>query len=374
MTVTAPSSVALSGGSIAASDSCNFSVTVTGATIGVKVNTTGTVSSTNGGTGNTANDSLTVSAPTITDPAVTKSVSPSAAAVGDTVTFTLFVSNAGPGDAEDVELVDVIPAFLDISLVVTVPLPVSTSIVGNTITIDFGTVTPSDTYTITITTVVNNLGTPPGGTNTADISTSSPESDTDNNSDSVPITIFIPSTPAMAPETGFAPNRRTTIPLQPASKIYETYGEMRLEIPALSVDMSVVGITMDPEGWDVTWLGDQAGYLAGTAFPTWIGNSVITGHSTLRSGVDGPFAQLQKLEYGDQVVITAWGLRYIYEVREEDLVRPTDPSIFRHEERSWVTLLTCESWDERTETYLMRRLVRAVLMEIEPLESETPRE
>jgi LPXTG-site transpeptidase (sortase) family protein len=131
---------------------------------------------------------------------------------------------------------------------------------------------------------------------------------------------------------------------------------------------------MDPEGWDVTWLADQAGYLAGTAFPTWIGNSVITGHSTLPSGLDGPFAQLQKLEYGDQIVITAWGLRYIYEVREEELVRPTDPSIFRHEDRSWVTLLTCDSWDERTETYLMRRLVRAVLMEIEPLESETPRE
>ena len=72
MTVAAASSIALSGGSIAASDSCNFSVTVTGATVGVKVNTTGTVSSTNGGDGNTANDTLTVSVPTITDPAVTK--------------------------------------------------------------------------------------------------------------------------------------------------------------------------------------------------------------------------------------------------------------------------------------------------------------
>jgi LPXTG-site transpeptidase (sortase) family protein len=282
------------------------------------------------------------------------------------VTFTLFVSNGGPGDAEDVEVVDIIPAFLDISTVVTVPAPLSTSIVGNTITIDFGTVTPSDTYTVTITTVVNSLGAPPGGTNTADITTSSTDTDPDNNSDSVVITIFIPTAGPEAPETGFAPNRRTTIPLQPESKIYETYGEMRLEIPALSVEMSVVGIIMDPEGWDVTWLADQAGYLAGTAFPTWIGNSVITGHNTLASGLNGPFAQLQELEYGDQIVITAWGLRYIYEVREEDLVRPTDPSIFRHEERSWVTLLTCDSWDERTETYLMRRLVRAVLMEIKP--------
>ncbi|MCH8875205.1 MAG: DUF11 domain-containing protein [Chloroflexi bacterium] len=374
LTVTSPSLIALSGGSIAASSSCSFSVTVTGATVGSKNNTTGTVTSTNGGDGNTASDTLTVSAPVITDPAVTKAVSPSAAAVGDTVTFTIIVSNAGPADADDVELIDVIPAFLDISLVVTVPTPVSTSIVGNTITIDFGTVTPSDTYTVTITTVVNSLGSPPGGTNTADISTSSPESDTDNNSDSVPITIFIPSVPVMAPETGFAPNRRTRIPLQPASKMYETTGDMRLEIPALGVEMSVVGIAMDSEGWDVTWLGDQAGYLVGTAFPTWIGNSVIAGHTTLASGMDGPFSQLQELEYGDQIVIGAWGMRYIYEVREKDLVQPTDPSIFRHEERSWITLLTCESWDEQTQTYLTRRLVRAVLMEIEPMESETPGE
>jgi uncharacterized repeat protein (TIGR01451 family) len=139
LTVTTPDSIALSGGSIAASGNCYFSVTITGATIGTKVNTTGTVSSTNGGDGNTATDTLTVSAVLITDPAVTKEVSPSAAAVGDTVIFTLVVSNAGPGIAENVELVDVIPAFLDISLVTTVPTPVSTLIAGNTITIDFGT-------------------------------------------------------------------------------------------------------------------------------------------------------------------------------------------------------------------------------------------
>jgi LPXTG-site transpeptidase (sortase) family protein len=374
LTVTAPGSITLSSGSIASSSNCVFSVTVTGATVGVKVNTSGTVSSTNGGTGNTATDTLTVSAPLITDPAVTKSVSPSTAAIGDTVTFTLFVSNGGPGDAQDVELVDTIPAFLEITLVATVPSPVSTLISGNTVTIDFGTVAPSDTYTVTITTVVRDSAIPQAGTNTADVSTSSPESDTDNNSDSVPITIVVASPPLEAPETGFAPNRITSIPLQPSSKIYETYGEMKLEIPALNVEMSIVGIPKDSDGWDVSWLADQAGYLAGTAFPTWSGNSVITGHNTLASGINGPFAQLEELEYGDQIVVSAWGMRHIYEVREEDWVRPTDSSIFRHEERSWITLLTCDDWDEQTETYRMRHLVRAVLMNIEQVDSETPRE
>jgi LPXTG-site transpeptidase (sortase) family protein len=351
-----------------------FSVTVTGATVGVKVNTSGTVSSTNGGSGNTASDTLTVSAPLVTDPAVTKAVNPSAAAIGDTVTYTLFVTNAGPGDADNVVVTDVIPAFLDISLVVTVPTPVSTGISGNTITIDFGTVTPSDSYTVTITTVVNSSGVPPGGDNQVDLTTSSTDSDPGNNSDVEGLTIFVPSASIAAPETGFAPNRRTTIPLQPASKTYEAYGELRLEMPVLGVEMGVVGIPRGAKGWDVTWLADQAGYLAGTAFPTWSGNSVITGHKTLTSGTDGPFARLQELEYGDQIVVTAWGMRHIYEVREKDLVRPTDSAIFRHEELSWITLITCDAWDENSETYQMRHLVRAVLMRIEPIESETPRE
>ncbi len=95
---------------------------------------------------------------------------------------------------------------------------------------------------------------------------------------------------------------------------------------------------------------------------------VITGHITLPSGTDGPFARLHELRHGDRIIVHAWGMRYIYEVTEQDLVQPDDPSIFRHEDRAWVTLLTCAVYDERTETYQMRRLVRAVLIQIEPLE------
>jgi LPXTG-site transpeptidase (sortase) family protein len=130
--------------------------------------------------------------------------------------------------------------------------------------------------------------------------------------------------------------------------------------------MQIVGVPLQADGWDVTWLSDQAGYLAGTAFPTWTGNSVITGHATLPSGGAGPFAGLQELRYGDQIVVEAWGMRYVYEVRAQELVRPDAPSIFRHEELAWLTLITCADFDERTETYRSRRLVRAVLMSVEP--------
>jgi uncharacterized repeat protein (TIGR01451 family) len=68
LTTTAPTGIALSGATIAANNQCQFSVTVTGVVSGHYTNTTGNVTSTNGGTGNTASANLTVgvAAPTIT--------------------------------------------------------------------------------------------------------------------------------------------------------------------------------------------------------------------------------------------------------------------------------------------------------------------
>jgi streptogramin lyase len=56
-------SIALTGGTLAAGGNCNISVNVIGKTVGVKVNTTGNVTSTEGGSGNTASANLTVQSP-----------------------------------------------------------------------------------------------------------------------------------------------------------------------------------------------------------------------------------------------------------------------------------------------------------------------
>jgi len=304
--------------------------------------------------------------PVVTDPAVTKSGDPATAAVGDTVTFTVIVSNAGPGDAEGVVVVDPIPAFLDISLISIAPTnpAITIGISGNTITFGFPPLAAGDSYTITIRTIVNALGTPPGGTNTATLSTTSVDSDPDNNADSALVTIVI-RPPSAAPETGFAPGRRTLLPSQPAAASYADLGDLWLEIPTLGVRRPITGVPRQAEGWDVKWLGDLAGYLEGTAFPTWSGNSVITGHVVLATGLPGPFARLDRLSYGESIVIHAWGQHYRYEVREVALLSPIDPSIFRHEERDWVTLVTCQGFDPVSGTYRARRVVRTVLMEID---------
>lgn len=103
LTTTAPSTITLASGSIAANSSCSFSVTVTGATAGTKSNTTGSVSSTNGGTGNTASATLVVkdASPAI---GLLKQVGPSATGpwtsflatnAGSSVYYRVTVENTG---------------------------------------------------------------------------------------------------------------------------------------------------------------------------------------------------------------------------------------------------------------------------------------
>jgi LPXTG-site transpeptidase (sortase) family protein len=166
------------------------------------------------------------------------------------------------------------------------------------------------------------------------------------------------------PNTGFAPGVVQTLPPQPIQKAYSETGSMALEIPRIGVKMPIVGVPFTDTGFDVTWLGQQAGWLDGTAFPTWEGNSVITGHVYDANGQPGPFANLRTLWYGDQIVIRAWGQRYIYAVRSVQQIQPDNLQPFQHEEDlSWLTLITCRGYDEESGEYRYRTVVRAVRVE-----------
>jgi uncharacterized repeat protein (TIGR01451 family) len=107
LTTLAPGTITLTGGSIATSTNCQFSVTVTGATSGVKNNLTGNVTSTNGGTGNTASASITVASP----PTISKMFGASSIPVnGSTsLTFTIMNPNTGIG-LTGVGFTDTLPA------------------------------------------------------------------------------------------------------------------------------------------------------------------------------------------------------------------------------------------------------------------------
>jgi LPXTG-site transpeptidase (sortase) family protein len=222
-----------------------------------------------------------------------------------------------------------------------------------------------DVVTISIVTTVNGLGNPPITNSASLTSNAGPTNILSNDSDSVTITIRTPNLAVAAlPATGFAPNMETKVLPQPKSLAYAAT-DLLLEIPSLGVKIPIVGVPKKNGAWDVSWLGKQAGWLDGTAFPSWSGNSVLTSHVYLANGLPGPFVNLGKLKYGDKIIIHAYGQKYTFEVRTNQTVAPNDTSALKHEVKPWLTLVTCKEYDEKTNTYKKRVIVRAVLVSVD---------
>jgi LPXTG-site transpeptidase (sortase) family protein len=179
------------------------------------------------------------------------------------------------------------------------------------------------------------------------------------------VSTAVVSPPQSLPVTGFAPNTVTRLPKQPASLRYADMPGMWLEIPNLGLTLPLTGVPLTTSGWDLTWLSDQAGYLEGTTFPGQVGNTGITAHVTLADGTNGPFANLHKLYWGNQVILHADGYRYTYEVRSSRDVIPSDVTIFKSDGYTWLTLLTCKDYSASQKVYSYRLVVRAVLLKVE---------
>jgi len=162
--------------------------------------------------------------------------------------------------------------------------------------------------------------------------------------------------------TGFAPDVVTDVSQTPPVEYTNT--SITLDIPALSVNIPIVGVPKQAGAWNVSWLGNQAGWLEGSAFPSWNGNSVLTSHVYLSNGKPGPFAKLHELQTGDYVYVHAFGQKYTFMVLTNAIIAPTDSSVMRHEERPWLTLVTCTDYDPASGTYKNRFIVRAVLVKV----------
>jgi LPXTG-site transpeptidase (sortase) family protein len=255
-------------------------------------------------------------------------------------------------------------SFLWLALGATVPDDVPTPT---------ATITPSDTPlpTPTDTPIPTATNTPspdptdtplPTATNTpAPIPTSTSTPDPTN----TPSPTQTPTNIIQIPVTGFSPGRTSALPPRPENFEYQAYPELNLYIPSLNLELPIVGIPLKDGEWDVNWLWNEAGYLEGTSFPTWKGNTVITSHVYLSDGTPGPFASLDQLSWGDLVTIEAFGQKFTYEVQRSRYVRPNDLSILGHEDLDWITLITCKGYDSTTDTYSWRLAVQAVLIEIE---------
>jgi LPXTG-site transpeptidase (sortase) family protein len=168
------------------------------------------------------------------------------------------------------------------------------------------------------------------------------------------------------PLTGFRPGALTILPQQTDDKAYHPSGNLWLQIPSLNLEADITGVPQAADGWDVTWLQDQIGWLEGTAYPTWNGNTVLTAHAYKADGLPGPFASLKNLKYGDILIIHLDGQSYTYIVDSSVLVDPDDTRLLtRHEDRDWLTLITCQQFNEASQSYRYRRVVRAVRSDVQ---------
>jgi LPXTG-site transpeptidase (sortase) family protein len=179
-------------------------------------------------------------------------------------------------------------------------------------------------------------------------------------------TSLVTAASTILPVTGFAPQHITELSAQPAAAAYADLGDLWLEIPRLDVQMPIVGVPQSVDGtWDVSWLGNDAGWLQGSAFPTWSGNSVLTGHVYNANGKPGPFVYLNQMWWDDKIIVHAGGAQYIYAVRAVTQVTPNDTAeMMKHQTIPWITLVTCRGYDQSSNSYKYRILVRAVLVDV----------
>ena len=169
----------------------------------------------------------------------------------------------------------------------------------------------------------------------------------------------------LIPVTGFAPGIVTNLDVSSRPAYDET--ELSLEIPVIKVKTPIVGVAFKDGNWDVSWLQDQTGWLNGTAYPTWTGNSVLTGHVVNADGKPGVFSRLKALGVGEYIFVINAGYRYTYKVVSNAYISPHDASVMKHEDQPFLTLITCDTYDEKTGVYLRRVVVRAALIDVRPI-------
>ncbi|MHC1740974.1 MAG: sortase [Anaerolineaceae bacterium] len=286
---------------------------------------------------------------------------------GDKVIFTFTITNPGLDPNPSTFFTNTLPTNFNILDVVADRGTLI--ILGNNINLDLGTMAPGESVELTITTEIDKNS--QTGFSVTNIGTVSTMGDEISASAEVNIQLLSPASSAGAgqltiPITGFAPGQITQLPSTSASQIFEDLGDLWLEIPSQNIKTAIVGVPKQKDGWDVSWLGSNAGFLEGSAYPTLDGNSVITAHNYLSSGLPGPFVNIKALKYGDAIVIHAFGKKYTYLVQQVETLYPKEiTKVFKHTTFSSLTLLTCNQFDVRTDTYLQRIAVRAVLLKVE---------
>ena len=113
----------------------------------------------------------------------------------------------------------------------------------------------------------------------------------------------------------------------PASQPAPASAAVRIRIPAIGVDRTIIEVPLTYDARSKTWTRDYArlfrsagkdlvGHWGGSAWPGQPGNTILVGHN-YGYGYNGVFLKLARLKVGQQVeVLDATGRAFTYRVRE----------------------------------------------------------
>jgi uncharacterized repeat protein (TIGR01451 family) len=164
---------------------------VSGTPSGTSITDTATATATNiipGLTGNTASATVVVANANSADMAVVKTATPNPVTEGTPLLYTLTVTNNGPSAATNVTVTDTLPST--VIYLASTTTQGTCSEAGSTVTCLLGTMNNAGTATISILTIP---GTPGLITNTANVTADQTDSNLNNNTSSVNVTVLSPT-------------------------------------------------------------------------------------------------------------------------------------------------------------------------------------
>lgn len=137
-----------------------------------------------------------------------------------------------------------------------------------------------------------------------------------------------------------------------------------LIVPALGLEEPITRVFVRDGQWDVSELDAQIGHLQTTGERPGEGLAMtFVGHTTIPWPGEGPFAHLNQLAHGEQIIYRWNGIDYVYQIDRMVHVVPSQVQTLYEENGNAIVLATCSGWNPATHEYDTRLVTRAILVD-----------
>ena len=166
-----------------------------------------------------------------------------------------------------------------------------------------------------------------------------------------------PLPPTATPTPTLQPSPQPTVPLSGNRR--ELPDDTTLFVPRAGIFSRVIESYLDGQSWDISQLRTNVGHLEGTAWIDQPGNVVLSGHVEMADGRPGVFANLGELAVDDIIVLMTRGEEHRYIITRVYTTTPNDLQPLMPTTNDQLTLITCDSYDFFTDSYLERTIIVA---------------